>query len=59
MSIAFYEEVDVDVQMGDTTIGDILGHEDEGRFVFYPDCNWLAAEDLVKIAEELTERNKK
>lgn len=59
MSISFYEEVVMDVQMGTTmTVGEILEHEDEGRFVFYPDCNWLAAEDLITIAQELNERNK-
>ena len=57
MSISFIGDMAVDVQMGCTaTIGNIAYSVDDD-WVFIPNCNWLTAQDMFTIAEELEKRN--
>lgn len=57
MSISFIGDMVVDVQMACTaTIGNIAYSVDDD-WVFVPNCNWLTAQDMVAIAQELENRN--
>jgi len=57
MSISFVGDMVVDVQMGCTaTIVNIV-YSVEDDWVFVPNYNWLAAQDMVAIAQELENRN--
>ena len=57
MSISFIGDNVVDVQMACTaTIGNIAYSVDDD-WVFVPNCNWLTAQDMFVIAQELENRN--